>query len=156
NLGTAEGVKVQGLAGDDTFINGGGADTFDGGADIDTIVYAGDASNYLITPSTDGSSWFSFTDRTTRVVDRVHDVEVAQFSGGVSLTLVPGQMPGQHIVGTDGADTLTGGPGPDLIEGLGGYDVIDGGAGNDVLVGGAGINTLIGGPGADQLIGGPE
>jgi Ca2+-binding RTX toxin-like protein len=58
------------------------------------------------------------------------------------------------IVGTSGADTLTGTANVDEIYGREGADVISGGAGNDRLYGEAGNDTLSGGAGNDTLSGG--
>ncbi|ACJ00957.1 calcium-binding protein [Rhodospirillum centenum] len=81
-------------------------------------------------------------------------------------------VPGLHLTGGDGDDSLTGGAGNDTLEGgagndtlLGGDgddslsggdgdDLLIGGAGNDMLDGGAGNDTLLGGPGDDTLDGG--
>ncbi|MFJ4453928.1 cadherin-like domain-containing protein [Pseudomonas sp. NPDC089392] len=45
------------------------------------------------------------------------------------------------IIGTGGANTLTGGATADTLIGLGGNDILDGGAGNDLLIGGTGNDT---------------
>lgn len=45
------------------------------------------------------------------------------------------------IIGTGGANTLTGGATADTLIGLGGNDILDGGAGNDLLIGGSGNDT---------------
>ena len=57
------------------------------------------------------------------------------------------------MLGTDGADTLSGGSGDDLLCGFGGDDSLDGGAGSDVVVGGAGADQLYGRSGNDTLDG---
>jgi hypothetical protein len=57
------------------------------------------------------------------------------------------------IVGTNGADQITGSPKADVIVGLGGTDKLSGLAGNDVICGGAGKDTLNGGKGNDKLYG---
>ncbi len=54
-----------------------------------------------------------------------------------------------QLIGTSGADTLTGGDGEDHIEGLGGADRLAGGGGADVIVGGFGDTLLDGGSGID-------
>ncbi len=57
------------------------------------------------------------------------------------------------IVGTEGADQLTGTPAADVIAALGGNDKLSGLAGNDTICGGAGKDTLKGGKGNDKLYG---
>jgi Ca2+-binding RTX toxin-like protein len=92
-----------------------------------------------------------------------YDVTDGQASVAQTAILRIVDIPGAHIVGTDGCETIIGTAGGDTIEALGGddivvaregNDIIDGGAGNDRLVGGAGHDTLFGGDGCDVLIGG--
>lgn len=59
------------------------------------------------------------------------------------------------IVGTSGADTITGTPLPDVIQGLGGDDTINGMDGSDLVCGGNGADTLNGNNGSDKVRGGP-
>jgi hypothetical protein len=79
-------------------------------------------------------------------------------SGGGETAGDPGGGTGggtvNHIVGTDGNDSLTGGAGTNLIDGLGGNDTLTGGAGDDTINGGAGNDVLRAGPGHDVLNGG--
>jgi hypothetical protein len=67
------------------------------------------------------------------------------------------------LIGTSGADTITGSRLDDIVDGGGGADVIrgghgadtlDGGSGDDVVWGGAGMDRLLGGAGDDRLEGG--
>ena len=58
-----------------------------------------------------------------------------------------------HIVGTEGNDTIRGTEGDDVICGLGGDDLIDGLGGNDLIIGGSGNDSLRGGDGNDELKG---
>ena len=58
------------------------------------------------------------------------------------------------IVGTAGADTLTGDASANVIDGLDHNDTLSGAAGNDSLVGGAGNDSLDGGLGDDTMVGG--
>lgn len=62
-------------------------------------------------------------------------------------------VPGNHLVGTRGADVLLGAPGPDVVCGLGGADVIRARGGGDLLLGGAGADRLLGQAGDDVLLG---
>ena len=73
--------------------------------------------------------------------------------------------PGNHIVGTNGADTLEGTSGPDVIcarrggdqiSGLGGGDVVLPGRGADDVSGGAGEDSLRISLGADEMAGGAD
>lgn len=59
-----------------------------------------------------------------------------------------------HIVGTDGDDTIQGTEGDDIICGLAGDDLIDGLGGNDFIIGGEGNDSLRGGEGDDVIEGG--
>ncbi|MFC9815701.1 calcium-binding protein [Streptomyces virginiae] len=61
---------------------------------------------------------------------------------------------GCTIIGTSGADTLTGGYFTDVICGLSGNDTIRPGYGNDTVHGGAGNDNIDGGYGDDTLNGG--
>jgi Ca2+-binding RTX toxin-like protein len=59
------------------------------------------------------------------------------------------------IVGTAGADDLTGTAADDVIFGLAGNDRLQGLDGNDILCGGDDVDYLIGGDGNDSMVGGP-
>ncbi len=58
------------------------------------------------------------------------------------------------VIGTSGADTLTGGAGNDVLIGGAGADTLTGGAGRDLLIGGSGADQLDGGSGEDILLAG--
>ncbi|MGI9607552.1 MAG: calcium-binding protein [Acidimicrobiales bacterium] len=55
------------------------------------------------------------------------------------------------IVGTEGADTITGTPGADVIVTLGGDDWVDGLDGNDLICTGEGVDFVYGGEGNDYI-----
>jgi len=57
------------------------------------------------------------------------------------------------IVGTSGADYLTGTEGDDVIVALGGHDTVYGKGGNDMICGGHGHDKVYGGTGDDILLG---
>jgi CSLREA domain-containing protein len=72
-------------------------------------------------------------------------------SGGYELVSCLGRP--VSIVGTPGADDLSGGPGRDVFLGLGGDDEFQGSLDVDRGCGGHGNDHLIGGPGDDRLAG---
>jgi Ca2+-binding RTX toxin-like protein len=57
------------------------------------------------------------------------------------------------MLGTDGADQITGSPKADVVVGLDGNDKLSRLGGNDVICGGAGKDTMKGGKGKDKLYG---
>ena len=59
------------------------------------------------------------------------------------------------VVGTSGADTLTGDAGNNVLIGGAGADALAGGDGRDLLIGGTGGDQLAAGAGEDILIAGP-
>ena len=63
-------------------------------------------------------------------------------------------LDGKLIVGTSGADTITGTAGTDLIYGRAGNDVLRGGAGADCITGQSGDDRLYGGSRGDYVFGG--
>ena len=118
-----------GYAGTDMLIADKG-DTIDGGDGMDTVSYAGNADKvHVILDRPDGTA--------PGAGDAFEDVEVVE-----------------HVIGSEGHDTLTGGTSANKIEGRGGNDTLDGGAENDMLDGGAGNDALAGGDGMDELVGG--
>lgn len=66
---------------------------------------------------------------------------------------IDGGSGGDTISAGGGADFVTGGVGRDLISGQGGADTIEGGGGKDTLNGSGGKDMLDGGGGKDQLVG---
>jgi VCBS repeat-containing protein len=85
-------------------------------------------------------------------VTALHQTSVTDLGAQVSAAVVG--VTGLALLGTLGADVLTGGAGNDAIDGLDGNDTIYGGAGNDLLYGNNGNDILIGGAGNDRLDGG--
>jgi Ca2+-binding RTX toxin-like protein len=61
-------------------------------------------------------------------------------------------LPAYTLLGTDGADRLTGVGGDEVLQGGRGRDVLDGGAGDDSLEGGQGADRLTGGTGDDVFV----
>jgi hypothetical protein len=71
-------------------------------------------------------------------------------AASASATILNDDVP--LILGTEGANTLTGTVNNDVIRGLGGADIINGGGGDDVIDGGRGNDTMSGGSGADMFL----
>lgn len=73
-------------------------------------------------------------------------------TGNSSDNVIFGNAGNDTLRGLGGNDILLGGQGNDLLEGGEGSDTLYGGAGNDVLDGGAGADTMIGGAGNDTYV----
>ncbi|WP_404852022.1 beta strand repeat-containing protein [Colwellia sp. MB02u-10] len=132
------------------------------------------------TVTLDGT-WTKSTTDTSTIIDGVsRPMDSYTHASDPDVTLKVVTIPAdttdvsQEIMGTTGADILTGGTGHDLMDGGTGNDILVGGAGgdlmfggtgvdslnggenNDIILGGTGEDTLIGGAGSDNLIGGTD
>jgi len=134
---------LNGSTGDDTLLGNrwgdslDGADTYSGGAGTDSASYAG-----------------------RPIGVRVDEDNLADDGEPGERDNVKSDV--ETLIGSNGADTLSGGaaanwlhggPGNDDLSGLGGLDWLYGEAGNDNLSGGAGDDRLRGGIGNDDLFG---
>ncbi|MCW5734037.1 MAG: FG-GAP repeat protein [Enhydrobacter sp.] len=133
---------LSGLGGDDSLFGNGGDDLLEGGAGNDRLK-GGDGI--------DTASYASAPDGVTV------DLGIAgpQDTVGAGTDTLDGI---ENLVGSAGADRLTGdnlvnrlagGAGDDVLEGRNGNDVLDGGEGDDALEGGKGNDTVDGGVGFD-------
>jgi Tol biopolymer transport system component len=100
------------------------------------------------------SLWISSATPGTRglgyiVVSTPPDITPDDAHGIVATTVLP-----CTIVGSWGADRLSGTVEDDRICGLPGPDIVSGGAGDDYLSGGSGNDTIFGGKGHDTILGG--
>lgn len=169
------------LVGDngDTMTGGSGTDEFDvfwrPGEEAVTITdfhHGTDGSDeplFILVEQWDDSSDFRLTE-TADGVNVVLDGETVASLVGAQMQDVAGwvalqsftdesifvlpDVPGMHIAGTDGADSLFGGSGNDSLKGWLGPDWLSGAGGNDVPSGGYGADALFGGEGNDVLSGG--
>lgn len=135
-----EGIDTLfGGAGDDFFEAGGvpgaGADTYDGGADVDTVSYNLESlAGITVTLGKDGAS--------------------ATVSGGAGSNAANDKLINiENVYGGGGKDKITGNNLANQLLGGGDADTLDGGAGDDELQGGDGNDLLIGGAGADAMYG---
>jgi len=84
-----------------------------------------------------------------------HDITLD--TGGITLVLTGATSSSDYIsggftvVGSPGADNVTGGDKYDIIYGNDGNDTLNGGAGNDQIYGGQGLDNVNGGTGDDVL-----
>ncbi|MES2941633.1 MAG: calcium-binding protein [Pseudomonadota bacterium] len=69
---------------------------------------------------------------------------------------IHGRAGNDTLIGLDGDDSVSGEAGDDSLQGDAGDDLLDGGEGNDTLHGGLGEDRLIGGLGNDSLTGGED
>jgi len=174
---------LLGGAGDDMIVAGeaSGADTVDGGADMDTFRANGDdgaGDAFAVTTTTLGAPLRLTRGGYSAELTGIETVVVAGLEGADTLTVTGNIVAaglgllqfngggGDDVLngaaatgainadGGAGADNFLGGRSADVLLGGAGADRIDGRTGDDLLNGGAGDDTLIGGLGDDQLIGG--
>lgn len=141
--------KVLGNGGNDTFIVNGpldANDSYNGGADIDTISIYLSKKGGVIDLSTGKISIGGVAGGSVTQIENV-------YGSGYADTL-NGNNAANFIDAGAGNDTLSGGQGNDDLRGGGGVDTLDGGAKDDILYGDAGNDILLGGQGIDNLFGG--
>lgn len=163
--GAGNGDVVNGGAGNDLIIYnfGDGTDnSYDGGADTDTLRINGTAAANTLTVVWNGTRLASFNGTNLINIEAVS----ADLLGGNDRLSYAGTAAANGVVVDLGAGTgsgfsqltgienVTGGAGNDSITGNDGANDLDGGAGADTLNGGDGNDNLSGGAGADILIGG--
>ena len=119
-------------AGDDSVSYYGSEVSIDGGAGINTLVMRAAANvNLANADQTTGD---------TAGVSNFQNVDASGLSSAIS------------IIGSSGANVLTGGTGNDSIDGGGGADVIAAGSGNDTVTYRGTETSIDGGTGADTLV----
>jgi len=134
----------------DTFDEGAtanGADTFNGGAGIDTVSYA--SRGAPVNVSLDGLP----NDGAAGELDKVM-LDVENVTGGSGDDTLTGSSADNVLDGGPGNDTISGGAGNDTLRGGPGNDTLRGDAGDDTFDEGSasnGADTLIGGPGVDTV-----
>lgn len=144
--GTALNDTLVGSAADNRLEGKGGTDSVNGAEGSDTLVLAGDRSDYTLTRAA-GSSALTLA-RTGESVT-FQNIEHVAFA---DQTVTEADLLAR--LETEQNDTLVGDGSDDLLNGKGGNDLISGMAGNDTLLGGAGNDTLDGGTDSDRMEGG--
>ena len=149
-IGSAGVNTLIGGAGDDTIDGGGGADIIFGGGGADSIVYRGTESS--IDGGTGANTLVLQSAATVNLgsADQTvgDGVIVANFANVDASALTVGAT----IVGSAGANVITGGSSDDVIDGAGGADVIVAGAGNDSVTYRGTEVSIDGGGGSDTLV----
>ena len=100
-------TMLFGGVGDDVLMTGSnGSYTLQGGAGVDTAVFAGNQSDYTIDGNPAGwPSWMTVTDNATGAVSWLQTVERLQFADG---TIDAPGLP-HNVIGTAGGDVIDGG-----------------------------------------------
>ncbi|WP_294190485.1 M10 family metallopeptidase C-terminal domain-containing protein, partial [uncultured Sphingomonas sp.] len=160
---------VTGDANNNTFFDGGGADTYNGGEGSDTVDYTNVTAALTVNLNTTTAQSASTGGDILTGIENVTGSLTASNSltgGNTTANRLTGGAANDLLVGAGQGDTLIGGAGNDILFGdyngsfnatpgqEDGNDVLEGGAGNDSLVGGLGNDILRGGDGDDLLIGG--
>ncbi|MGJ0412653.1 hypothetical protein NG764_09345 [Aliarcobacter cryaerophilus] len=160
--GAGDNDSIEGLSGDDFLIGGDGADTIEGGLGND-IMYGGSWNG---TTHTDNSinDWVVYDSSITPIkvnLDSATNDTIDSFtSTGEGTDRIYGF---EHVVGSNGADTiygsaannsLLGGASDDKLYGLAGNDNLYGGSGADYFDGGANDDNMYGEAGNDTFVSG--
>jgi Ca2+-binding RTX toxin-like protein len=165
--------SLQGQNGDDTFnwTSTDGRDTFNGGADTDTVNLTGSGVADVADTNWNGSVITGLLNNALVDIETVNlDLGAGGTGGdwlrynstvGIAVDLGAGTATGfasiagvENLIGGTGGDSLTGDGGVNKINGNNGDDVITGGGGNDNLTGGVGNDTFVyaAGAGNDTII----
>ncbi|WP_158596031.1 beta strand repeat-containing protein [Oleomonas cavernae] len=115
--------ELEGWGGNDTLIGGAGGDRLYGGDGIDTASYAASSAGVTVNLTTSRATGHGLGN------DYLHSIE--------------------NVIGTQGADDITGDGLANTLDGGVGDDHLKGLGGNDILIGGLGSDRLDGGDGAD-------
>ena len=146
---------IDGRAGDDRLIGGAGNDVFadsrgrnvvDGGSGYDVVSLSSGLASARFDLALTGMQTLGGSNGLS-----VTGVEGARVSGGASWTLL-GTAGANGISGGSSADVISGRAGNDALSGGGGSDLISGGIGDDRIVGGAGNDVLRGDAGRDAFV----
>ncbi len=155
---------------DNIFFDGGGTDSYNGGAGSDTVDYSASTGAVTINlnlTTAQTATTFGGRDTLASIENIVGALNFANaLTGAVGFNSLTGGNANDTLTGQGGGDLLIGGAGNDILFGdyagsfstadgtADGNDFLVGGAGNDILVGGLGNDTLRGGDGDDILVNG--
>lgn len=105
---------------------------------------AQDSSDRLVYNTTNGLLWYDVDGNGATAALLIVRLTGAPSLAATDIEVINGtSQEGEHIVGTNGNDTLTDTPGNDLIEALGGNDtIVIAHGGEDTIDGGSGFDTI--------------
>lgn len=149
--GFTDSIELFGGAGNDSLVGGAGNDTLNGDSGNDTL-NGGDGDDYLRDSSgTDNYVGGNGND----TIDFSSSGSAGTMTLGSGNTSIGGASENftsiEHVIGSQGANTITGTGGDNYIDGQSGNDSLSGGAGNDTILGGFGTDTMNGGTGIDWV-----
>jgi Ca2+-binding RTX toxin-like protein len=149
---------LSGGDGDDRLIGGAGADALQGDAGFDTADYAAAPGGVTVNLSVAGpqNTVSTGTDTLSSIENIVGSLGADTLTGDAVANVIKGGAGNDRLDGGAGADTLSGEDGNDILIGGVGNDTMLGGAGNDSLFAGDGFNYGYGGDGDDVLVGGKD
>ncbi len=139
--------EVYGGFGEDRFVPGSTAETFDGGDQQDTLDFRAGGGLRVSLSDADGSG-----NTGAAKGDRYSNIETVWGSATGRDTLT-GDAQANTLQGFGGNDKLFGGDGDDSLSGGDGRDSLYGGDGNDTAFGDDGNDVVYGGGGNDNLVG---
>jgi Ca2+-binding RTX toxin-like protein len=131
--GNGGGDALNGQGGADQLTGGAGNDTVDGGTEGDAIAEDGVGGDTVIGGTGAGTDTLTYFGVAGPIVVVL---------GGPGGTDTASQF--EHVIGSSGADSLTGDVNDQTIDGGPGGDDLHGGGGNDVLDGDADVDTIFG------------
>lgn len=146
--------RLTGSEEHDAIYAGAGADTIQGGAGHDIVLYV-DSNTGVEVRLYDGAASGGHAEGDTfpgrRTIEYLDDTNATMQVEGLDIEALVGSAHDDILVGAEGEDLLLGGQGNDNLDGRESGDILDGMEGDDWLVGGPGLDLLIGGPGVDTV-----
>ncbi len=154
--------RLEGGVGNDTYIYnlGDGRDTIIDKAGHDTLQFASDVTQDMLTAKLKGADLFIGIKEEGKTFDELSDVITIKNYTNKNSTIEAVFLEGYKRVDiqtllnqpTEDGDSLELGDGDDIVNMLGGNDTVKTNKGNDTITGGSGSDTLEGGLGDDTYI----
>jgi serralysin len=126
---------LWGQGGNDTLYGGAGNDSLYGGTE-DDVLQGGYGGDYM--DGGTGNNAVSYAKETQGV--SINLAFNSAFGGTATGDILVNIA---NVLGSEGADVLTGNAAANVLNGNGGIDVLNGGLGNDILTGGAGADVFV-------------
>ena len=134
---------MGGGPGDDTLVGRDGNDSFEGGPDIDVVVFENSPAGVKVDLAA-GTAVGEGTDSVSTIENAIGSDFIDVLKGTAVRNVFFGGLSRDTFVGRDGNDRIFGEQGPDRLFGNDGADLLNGGTQIDACEGGAGADTLVG------------